>query len=451
MEKSPTLTIDIELFPKQRDLLQSTYNYRQTLFGGARGGGKSGGIRRVQLLRRLQHPRSKGAIFRKTYPELEKNHIRKIFQEFPGLRQFYKEGNRTITLPNRSTLEFCYAEKLADIDNKLQGNEWDDLSIDEVGNWPRDEYIRLHHCNRPTGADINVSAYHSANPGGVGHKHLKDRFITKLIDKSEQYHFIPSLVDDNPILMRDPLYLEQLEQEPSKVMREAFRHGNWDIMAGQYFNELSRDVHFIEPFEIPEHWNRFGAYDYGYNHPAAWMWFAVDEDGVVYLYRELIQAGLALDEQAERVLAFSDSLNLIFWSGADCWTTKKAGSPTIAEDLVKMGVRLKPAHIDRIQGASQLRMYLRQNDQKEPRFKIFNTCPITFDCLSRMVHNPSNVEDVLKVDSVEGDPWTGDDAYDCCRYGLMSRPRVSVKLKRRPKDAYRQQEIDRRAVTGWTV
>jgi hypothetical protein len=42
-----------------------------------------------------------------------------------------------------------------------------------------------------------------------------------------------------------------------------------------------------------------------------------------------------------------------------------------------------------------------------------------------MMHDPDNVEDVLKVDANNGDPLSGDDAYDMIRYGLMSRPAIS--------------------------
>lgn len=42
-----------------------------------------------------------------------------------------------------------------------------------------------------------------------------------------------------------------------------------------------------------------------------------------------------------------------------------------------------------------------------------------------MIHDPDRVEDVLKVHASEGDPLSGDDAYDMIRYGLMSRPYIS--------------------------
>jgi len=46
-----------------------------------------------------------------------------------------------------------------------------------------------------------------------------------------------------------------------------------------------------------------------------------------------------------------------------------------------------------------------------------------------MIHDPDKAEDVLKVDATEGDPNSGDDAYDMIRYGLMSRPAITDAIK----------------------
>ena len=74
------------LQPKQKEFLQTIENTPVTFYGGAKGGGKSYAVRAIMLLRRLQYPNSQGAIFRKTYPELEGNHIRPLFQQWPFLR-----------------------------------------------------------------------------------------------------------------------------------------------------------------------------------------------------------------------------------------------------------------------------------------------------------------------------------------------------------------------------
>jgi len=231
----------------------------------------------------------------------------------------------------------------------------------------------------------------------------------------------------------DPSYVSRLDSEPNEALRKAYRYGDWNIFAGQFFQEISKEKHFIKPFEIPSHWNRFGAYDYGFNHPASFGWYATDEDGNTYKYRELVKAGMRVDEFAKELNTYSDTAKLYpIVAGRDCWTQKSTlrddrQPPTVAEQFRTHGINLVPAVVDRIQGAAQLRDYLawRGKPDEKPRFFIFDTCPITFDAVSRMIHDPDRVEDVLKVDATEGDPLSGDDAYDETRYALMSRPTIT--------------------------
>lgn len=394
-------------------------------------------------MRRFQYPGSTGAIFRKTYPELEANHIRPMFQEYPALRTYYNESKKLISLPNGSTLQFCHAASEKDLD-LYQGREFADLGIEEAGQWTEQSFRRLMGSNRSSKPGVPARAALTANPGGIGHKWLKRLFIERRFndrERADDYNFIQSLVHDNAALIEnDPEYVRRLEAEPSETLRKAFLYGDWDIFAGQFFSELRRDVHFIKPFNIPIHWNRFGSYDFGYNHPAAFGWFAVDEDGSVFLYRELIQAQLRVDQFAARLNKHEETKDMPIYAGWDCWVQKgviKEGTPpTVADEFMNHGLILKKAVIDRVQGAAQLRKFLAwqnlANGRNKPRFYIFDTCPISFDTLTRVEHDPDRVEDVLKIDSSDGDPMSGDDAYDMIRYGLMSRPVVTDAIVNKP-------------------
>lgn len=437
------IDINISLTEKQKIFLKAIDDYRVTFYGGAKGGGKSHGLRTIMLLRRFVFPGSTGAIFRKTFPELEGNHIRPIFRQYPQLRPYYNESKKLLTLPNGSTLEFCHCATEADVD-LYQGREYHDLGIEEAGQWTEAMFKRLRGSNRSARKDIKPRTLLTGNPGGIGHKWLKRMFIERRfvdLERPEDYFFIQALVDDNPALIEnDPDYVHTLDSEPNEALRKAFRYGDWDIFAGQFFSEIRREVHLIKPFPIPHHWNKFGAYDFGFNHPAAFGWFACDEDGNVYLYRELIQAQLRVDQFAEKLNKYEDTKELApILAGHDCWAKKgaylndSATPPTIAEEMMSHNILLKRATIDRIQGASQLRKYLActnlPNGRTKPRFFIFDTCPVTFDCLTRVQHDPDRMEDVLKEDAVGGDPYTGDDPYDMVRYALMSRPAITDKLE----------------------
>lgn len=431
------MKIEIALQPKQMLFKKQVEETPITFYGGARGGGKSKATRDIMLLRRLEYSGTHGGLFRRTYKELEGNHIRPMFKEFPMLRPFFNDSKKLLTLPNGSTLEFCHAENENDVD-LYQGREFEDLAIEEAGQWTEPMFRKLLGSNRSSKSGFKPRCLLTGNPGGIGHSWLKRIFVERrfnTFERSSDYAFIQALVDDNPALIEnDPDYVHKLESEPNEALRKAWRYGDWDIFAGQYFGEIRRDVHFIEPFTIPAHWNRFGSYDFGFNHPGAFGWFACDTDGNVYLYRELIKANLRIDQFAHEILKFSETKDLYpIVAGYDCWTKKNVmndrSPPTIAEEFAKHEIFLQRAVIDRVQGASQLRNYLAwqnlSSGRTSPRLFIFNTCPVTFDCLTRMQHDPARVEDVLKVDASEGDPMTGDDAYDMLRYGLMSRPMLS--------------------------
>lgn len=428
--------IEIALQPKQRLFLETIEKTPVTFYGGAKGGGKSKGLQLIMLFRRFKYPNSTGAIFRRTYPELEGNHIRPLFQAFPELRGYYNESKKLLSLPNGSTLQFCHCNNENDI-TLYQGREFHDLAIDEAGQWTESMFRTLLGSNRSAQPRITPKCLLTGNPGGIGHGWLKRIFIERCFNEREtplDYAFVQALVDDNAALMaNDPGYISKLRSEPNEALRKAYLHGDWNIFAGQFFQEITKDVHFIKPFEIPNHWNRFGAYDFGYNHPAAFGWFANDEDGNTYLYRELVKAGRRVDQFAIDINKFEDTAKLYpIVAGHDCWTVKgvlkdTAAPPTVSEEFQTHGINLKRAVIDRIQGASQLRSYLAWQGKagNKPRFYIFDTCPISFDTISRMIHDPDRVEDVLKIDATEGDPLSGDDAYDMVRYGLMSRPTIS--------------------------
>ncbi len=430
----------IALQPKQRKLVETVEKIPITFYGGAKGGGKSKGLQLLMLLRRFKYPGSTGAIFRKTYPELEANHIRPLFQAFPQLRQFYHESKKILALPNGSELQFCHCKNEADI-SLYQGREFHDLAIDEAGQWTEAMFRTLLGSNRSAKPEIQVRCILTGNPGGIGHGWLKRIFIERRFNERERasdYAFIQALVDDNAALVdNDPDYVRRLESEPNEMLRRAYRFGDWEIFAGQFFQEISKELHFIEPFNIPKHWNRFGAYDYGFNHPAVFGWFANDEDGNTYLYRELVLTQTRVDLFAKMLNDFEDTQSLYpIIAGHDCWTQKSvlrddALPPTIAEQFQAHAIYLKKAVIDRIQGAAQVRDYLawQKRPNNKPRFYIFNTCPVAFDTLARMIHDPDRVEDVLKINAAEGEPMSGDDAYDMIRYGLMSRPSISDRLK----------------------
>jgi phage terminase large subunit len=468
------LELEVELSDKQLECEASLNRVDVTGYGGAKGGGKSAGARLISAID-LGTPGCVTGLFRRSYPELEDNHIGPLFKSYPFLRDYYNSQKKAIRIPDiESELKFRYCKNYDDV-SKQAGREYHKLKIEEAGDWPYEMWMGLiRNTNRCSIAGIKASTGLFFNWGGIGHAALKRIFWNKDLRDNEKdlsWNFILAKVEDNPKLMEyDPGYLLRLESEPNEALRRAYRHGDPNIVAGQFFTQLSRSIHVVPPFKIPSYWKWFGSYDYGFNHPACWQFFVADTDGNIYLVKEIMGSQLGIYEQAKLVHAFIDEMmdtkqmekrmNL-FFAGHDCWAKKKGTEPTIAEDFAsskvvdKYTIHLKRANIDRKQGAKQIRNYLYYRIEKEddklrrigPRLHFFENCDKTFDCVGRMVHNPDDIEDVLKIDASEGDVYSGDDPYDTLRYGLMSRPPISIEPKRPKGTTY--DSYDEEKPTSW--
>ena len=100
------MKLAVRLQPKQHELYGLCEDSQcSTLgFGGSRGGAKSGGARRIMLLRRLKHAGTNGMLFRRVWEDVRINHVEKFFGEFPDFEQFYKRSEHEICLPNKSKM-----------------------------------------------------------------------------------------------------------------------------------------------------------------------------------------------------------------------------------------------------------------------------------------------------------------------------------------------------------
>lgn len=427
------MNLNINLTDKQLEFLDASYTYPVVFFGGARGGGKSHGLRTLLLIRSLETSGLRIGLFRRTYPEIRSNHVEPLLAEHPWIKDYYNKSDHIIRLPNDSIIELCYCDNEDDV-FRYQGREYHILAIDEAGQWTESMFWTLRGSNRSSRPDIKPVTLLTGNPGGIGHGWLKRLFVDRDFNERERpsdFFFIKSMVYDCiPLIENDPDYVSRLEAEPNESLRRAYLDGDWSIFAGQFFSEWSPDVHVLPIQWQPEdHWQRFGAFDPGFFHPAAFGWFACDEQGRVYLYRELVERNLRIDEIVNQILSYPDSFNLQFIvGGLDCWSRGRDGGPTIAEQFNNMtageNVTLTKANTDRVQGASQVRAYLAHKGT-EPRFFIHASCKRTIECIPRLMYNPKKPEDVLKIDASDLDPFSGDDTYDMVRYFLMSRPQAS--------------------------
>ncbi|HHX27615.1 MAG TPA: hypothetical protein GX716_01255 [Firmicutes bacterium] len=413
--------------PKQEEFFLA--DSRHIGYGGARGGGKSWALRRKMVLRRLMYPGSKGLLLRRTYPELLANHVLPLQTELgcrkkKGWLARYNAQEHVFRFVNGSMLFLGYCKAEADV-LRYQGQEYDDIGLEEATHFTEFQVNFLRTCLRTVRTDLQPRIYYTANPGGVGHLWFKRLFIDKQYEEDENpadYTFIPARVWDNQVLMNaDPGYIKELQKLPEDL-RRAYLDGDWDVFAGQYFKSFRRDVHVITPRELPKWHKRFRSLDYGLDRTACY-WWAVDSEGNCIVYRELYESGLTLSQAAKKIVEMTPAEERMDYTvgSPDLWNKRQETGQSGAEIMYDAGLTdLVCADHNRIPGWRVLTEYLEpfqdpNTGATTARLLIFANCVNLIRTLPSLVHDDHNPEDV----SDKGE----DHAAESVRYGVMSRPR----------------------------
>lgn len=415
---------------RQREFFLS--RARHTAYGGARGGGKSWAMRRKFVLLALRYPELNLLLLRRTLPELRENHIIPLQRELYGIAP-YNSTERVFRFPNGSRIKLGYCDTAQDV-YQYQGQEYAIIGMEEATHFTEEQMRFLTTCNRTTRTDISPRMYYTCNPGNVGHAWVKRLFIDRQYqqgENAEDYNFIPAKIYDNRILMNaDPNYVKQLLALPEDL-RRAHLDGDWDVHAGQYFREFSREKHVVDPFEIPHWWRRFRSMDWGYNDPCCVLWHAVDGDGRVYTYRELYVRQRRADQVAQSIIKLSGDEEISYTvASPDMWQKRGAilkgdgfEGESLAELFARGGVPLASADNARIAGWQRVRGYMADGADGSPMWQAFDCCENLIRTLPMLMYSPHNRED-----AADGE----DHAPEALRYGLMSRPNKSS-IKEPPK------------------
>ncbi len=386
-------------------------------------------VRAREILRRLQFPKTHGAIIRKTFPELRANHIIKLWEEYPMLKQYYNKQDKTIYYPNGSTTVFNHLQHTDDVYN-YQGVALDDISIDEVTQHEEEVFKILRSSNRRSNTDpyckITPTMFLTGNPLGVGHQFIKRLFVDKEYkprEKPTDYLYIKASIYDNPKLLDvDPAYIDRLQALPEQ-QRRAYLEGDWNIAAGLAFSELSKKVHIVDPIKLDDSVKFFGGYDYGYNHPFAFILFAITQEKQVYVVDYVKARNKRPDEQAKMILEkLRDIKRVQISAGTDIWADRQ-GKGTIKKEMQQIfGSRavLVRAYTNRVDGVSEIRKHLAYIGTKsgEPKLKFFRGTEAVFGNIQEMQFDEKKPEDVIKLNANE-EGEGGDDLFDAFRYGVM--------------------------------
>lgn len=394
----------VRLQPKQREfyeLFKATgHNVATQIgFGGARGGAKSGTIRRVALGCALDDPGTHSAIIRRVYDDVKVNHIDPFFVDYPDLRPYYRVVDHELLLPEQlgsGRISFNYAESAAEVNRKFWGPEWKRIYVDQAEQFSGEELRVIKTANRWPGSkpgECKLGMFF--NPGGVGTEFLRRIFYLKQYqdqERSTDYAFIQAYGWDNyewfrgqvgiseyefykldsetrfRMFIESTQYGRELNSLPESL-RAGHLLGSFDSFAGQYFAgvwdeskvvlNMAQTAELVHPW-----WTRWMATDWGFAHYAVTLWAASgkvspqeirrvlgvevqDSVNVTVVYREMVTHDTAEADLADMMIEQTPQREIellqAHYLSPDAWS-KRGAANTVAEQLTeKLTARGLPA------------------------------------------------------------------------------------------------------------
>lgn len=448
----------------------------ELFYGGARGGGKTDYLLGSFLSMAAKFgPGAQGIIFRRTYKQLDEVVRRgKQLYEYTGLGKFAK-GDMAFVFDHEdlrgARLALRYLEAYEDAE-EYQGHSFAFIGFDELPNFKDFRILELMRaCARSTYPGLEPVIRATGNPGGRLHNEVKSYFIDpepqgfKEITDEEGLTrlFVPSKLTDNAILVENnPNYEKFLRSIKDEQLRKAWLEGCWDVALGSFFSDVwSREFHVVDRIsahDIPEHWPRYRAFDWGSAKPFGCLWFIVASDdkkffnrdysfpkGSIVVYRELYGCKKGHFDTGVKLTAVQVAKAILDAERRDGDVHVKAGpadhaiwaqqdGPSIGEKMGKLGAKFTRADKSRIPGWEQVRIRLVGHDR--PMIYFTADCTHTIRTLPILARDDKCWEDIESSQE--------DHLADVVRYICMSRkmPALSPEAVQERSRRERPQVLD---------
>lgn len=436
--------LEFDPLPKQQQFLQSTAD--QVLLSGSFGAGKSRvGCEKGYMLN-MMYPGNRGLIVRKHFSDvrtstIEQTLLEEVIPESHIPEDGHNKGNHEIRHRTGRTDDNgdpIYSEihyhgldsgkntSDDDLPRKIGSTAYAWIFVDEGTELSRGEWAQLqgrlrYDGKRQAGNFYSVpfrQIFTATNPASPNHW-MYETFFEK-----EQGDLIRMNVEDNPYVADD--YIARMEKNLSGMYYERYFKGKWIGAEGMIYDEWDPEIHMVDPEEMPPGWEIqrekewddedatpgvwieppesyrvYRAIDFGYNNPFVCQWWARSPDDDLYLFRELYQTEMLVEDAADRI----ESLTNEDWILEQTFADHDAEGHEV---LKRNGVYASNAKKDVSPGIQAVKSRLQPDDRGRPQLYVMN---------GARVHAPDQrlkLDDkpLCTKDEIPSYSWKDDDKED---------------------------------------
>lgn len=286
-----TVLLTYDPMPHQAAFHADPHKYR--MLAGGYGSAKTSTACAEIIKHILETPNGMTLIGAATLPQLEQTAEKQFFEMMPeSLILHHSKQKKIVDMKNGHRVLF----RPLDDEGKARSLNLSAFWIEEASEVEFEYFVQLTTRLRNHATDRHIGIL-STNPDM---NWIKSEFLLKadaIHNAEEDYHQIPEEINPNysvhiaPTswnIHLPPTYYEDTAKGRPQWWIDRYLHASFKNAEGLVYPMA--DEYVVEPFDIPDHWQRGFAMDFGLRHPTAALWAAIDpETGIVYLYDEHYQ------------------------------------------------------------------------------------------------------------------------------------------------------------------
>lgn len=296
----------------------------------------------------------------------------------------YDKEHYTLTLKNKSFIEFMSYEQ--DLD-KFAGTSRHFVSFDEEppktiyneclarlidvdGDW----WVSMTPVDGMTWVYDDIFEPWESNPLTCGYAVVQ-------ADMLDNPHISPEAAER---------YLSKLDPKE----RAAREHGHFVQLGGRVFKKFDKDIHRVNfDFKVTPEMRVYTSIDIGWAHPTAWLWHAVEPNGHITTFHEMVESFVTIEEWAKRVLLFEREHGIEIYLRTGDPALKQTRSNTGTSDITeyaKNGIYLAVEGVPRSVdiGLVKIEQYMQRDDdprqQGRPFWQYTENCVILEHQMARL-------------------------------------------------------------------